>query len=216
MPWLLGSSVPANGFQTVLRYVAAVAKESMVGPAHYVGHDLGGVALYWLAQTGFCAEMKSMTIIAAPHPFAYRRFFASAEAAPRVRYIDGILESRDDAALQRDLLDRVVGGDVAVTDEIKAALDATDFASLRTLYAQIRQSGLQSAPQVGAKADFKVALIHAEEDRYLPAWVMEESAQSFGASETTLRLDGDSHYPHLTEAAKVADFAERFWNAVES
>lgn len=216
MPWGLGSAVPVSGFSTVLSYVVAVAKDSVAVPAHFVGHDLGGLALYWLARTGFRAAMKSVTFIAAPHPFAYRHFMASSGAASKTGYIDSILQSRDDAALADGLRAAIIGRDAAVIDEIGAALRATDFPALRTLYAQIRQAGPPHAPDGDGGLALPVAMIHATDDRFLPAGLMQDSVARLGCGAATLALSGDSHYPHLTDPARVADFAERFWNGVEA
>lgn len=216
MPWMQDSGVPVTGFSSVLNFIASVASRTLTGPAHYVGHDLGGVALYWLAQTAFRPRMKSITLVAAPHPFSYRHFMASGAAASKTGYIDGILQSRDDAALTDRLLAAITGSDTAVTGDIGAALRATDFAALRRLYAQIRQAG-PPEPPLGADRPFPpVAMIHAKDDRYLSAALMQDSAARFACGETTLCLSGDSHYPHLTDPARAAQFAEGFWNAVES
>lgn len=215
MPWLQHSGVAKTGFPSVLNYIASVAKAALTGPAHFVGHDLGGVALYWLARTDFREHMKSLTFIAAPHPFAYRRFMASDEGASKSGYIDSILQSRDDAVLADRLLAGITGSDTAVTGDIGAALRATNFAALRALYAQIRQAGPQEPPKGADRLDCPVAMIHAKDDRYLPAGLMQDSAARFACSGATLGLSGDSHYPHLTDPARVAQFAEGFWNAVE-
>jgi pimeloyl-ACP methyl ester carboxylesterase len=216
MPWLDGIKLPYNGFQAITQYIAAVATKAIARPAHYVGHDLGGVGLYWLAQTSFRAQMKSLTIISAPHPYAFKRFYGTTEARPRMRYMDSILGSQDVAALQRELLDIGVSNDTSVTDEINVALKATDFVFLRSLYEQIRYSPLQLPPDQSEQTDLQVAIIYSEGDKYFPAWLMEESVHMFGASKTTLRLNGHSHYPHLMETAQVAAFTERYWNAIES
>ncbi len=216
MPWVAGSVQPIDGFRSLLNFVVRAARETLSEPAHFVGHDLGGVALYWLSQTGFRPGIKSMTIISAPHPDAYRPFFASAEARPRVAYIDDILQSRDDVLLRKRLLSMVKGRDGAIAGRIGAALDATNFPSLRTLYAQIRQRDQQPKGQVGDVAHMPVAFIHSMDDRYIPASVYDDSALRFGAMASRLRLMGDSHYPHLTEPAQVASFAERFWHDLEA
>ena len=215
MPWVKGSGLGVDGFSGVLEYIASIFKATFSEPAHFVGHDIGGVALYWAARTRFGAEMKSMTLIAAPHPMSYAHFKTSVEASSKLKYIDRILESRDDAALLGDLLATVTGSDTTVIDDIKVALNGTDFSTIRRLYGQIQATIPQTFVQETEQVDCPVAVIHAREDRYIPAGVMQDSVTRFGCRETTLTLPSDSHYPHLTDPAGVANFVERFWNALE-
>jgi len=215
MPWVKGIGFGVDGFSAVVEYIASVFKATCSQPAHFVGYDIGGVALYWAARTRFGAEMKSMTLIAAPHPMSYAHLKTTVEARGKLQYIDRILESRDDAALIGDLLATVSGRDATVIDDIKVALNGTDFSAIRRLYSQIQATNPQTFVQETHQIDCPVAVIHAREDRYIPAGVMEDSVMRFGCRETTLTLPSDSHYPHLTDPAEVANFVERFWNALD-
>lgn len=215
MPWLQDVAAKANGIASVVGYVRAQLAAIDAEPVHVVGHDLGGVVLYWLARTEFRRAIKSMTMIAAPHPAAYLEATASPAFAHRVGYIDTILSTADDDRLRRELTAGITGMDAQVLGDITAALAATDFAPLRSVYAELRQ-----APRPGAWSaapfDFPVAVIHAQEDRYLPADLMADSRARFGPGTWTFTLPGDSHYPHLTAPARCAEFLEDFWNAAES
>ena len=59
-------------------------------------------------------------------------------------------------------------------------------------------------------------MLHTEADHSFTPDLMQESAIQFGAKDTTLCLPGDSHYPHLTDSARVAAFVQGFWHAVEA
>lgn len=211
-----GGGFRAGDFVAVVNYVAAVTKAHVDRPAHFVGHDLGGLALYWLAQTGFFAPMKSITMISAPHPGAYRRFLASGAAAPKVQYISDILEVSDDVALRGRLLGAFKGSDISLIDEIASALGATDLAAIRAIYAQIRLTAPHAAQLETKPTGCRVAMVYAEADPCFTPDLMQDSAVQFGAGDATLSLPGDSHYPHLTDPARVAAFVQGFWHAVDA
>ncbi len=216
MPWLRDSGVQTYGLMDVLTFVARTARDANLGPTHFVGHDLGGVVLYWLAQTGFRSAMKTVTIIAAPHPETYSAFMTPDRYAQSARYIDTILASNNDTDLRQTLLDGVTGADCDIRADIAAGLAATDFAALRGIYATIRESTAMPAPRTTGRFDCPVAVVHSADDRYLPAGLMAESVVRFGTRATALTLDGDSHYPHLTASGRVAGYAEEFWNDAET
>lgn len=216
MPWLLGCPNPSDGFASMVQFVALLLRQTLTEPAHFVGHDLGGVALYWLARSGFRSAIKSATLISAPHPDTYRSFQASSEYAPRTRYIDAILATEDAATLRQELLGFVHGTDIQIAAQIEAALLATDFSALRTLYMQIKHAPAAPLPGELCGLGCPVALIHARDDWFFPAWVMDQSAPNFGPDTSTLCLPGSSHYPHLTTGTPVAAFMEKFWNDVET
>lgn len=217
MPWLSGSAAPLRGFRGVLDHVAATLRGTLAAPVHFVGHDLGAVALFWLARTPFLPAMKSVTLIAAPHPAAYRDFMATAASAPHLGYIDAILAEGGDDALRRTLLASAAAAaeDGRVADRIAAGLAATDFAALRALYREIKAPPPRG-PLDRAGLTCPVALVHAADDRILPAGVMAESGACFGPDAPILRLPGQSHYPHLTAPAAVAEFLEDVWNAADT
>lgn len=215
MPWLRGSGVALTGFVDVLTYVARAASAANMGHAHFVGHDLGGVVLYWLGQSSFRHAMKTVTIIAAPHPETYSAYMTPERYAQTAGYIDTILASRNDVDLCATLRAAVTGADSAVLSDIGAGLDATDFYGLRNLYVEIRRTAARTGLRLSGNPVCPVAVIHSKYDRYVPADLMEASIARFGARTTAFTLDGDSHYPHLTASRRVAGCAEEFWNAAE-
>lgn len=215
-PWLRGSGVQITGFADVLTCVARAASAANIGPAHFVGHDLGGVALYWLAQSEFRHAMKTVTIIAAPHPETYSAYMTPERYAQTAGYIDTILASRNDVDLCATLRAAVTGADSAVLSDIGAGLDATDFSALRSLYVEIRRSAAKTGLHLSGNPDCPVAVIHSTDDRFLPANLMAASIARFGLRTTAFTLDGDSHYPHLTASRHVAGCAEEIWNAAET
>lgn len=216
MPWLRGSGVPITSFADILTYIAETTNAANIGPAHFVGHDLGGVALFWLAQSGLRHAMKSVTIIAAPHPETYSAFMTPDRYARTAGYIDTILASQNDADLCTTLSASVTGTDLAILPDISAGLDATDFSALRSLYGEIRRTTAGAVLHVSGNLDCPVAVIHSINDRRLPADLMAASTARFGPRTKAFTLDGDSHYPHLTASRRVAECAREFWNAAET
>lgn len=219
MPWLRSGAASVADFAGLVEWLIGQLARSLHRPAHIVGHDLGGVALYWLAQTGFCDAIRSAMFVSSPHPSAYGRFVGTQAGRLRTGYIDRILAVDAESGLRACLLPDVTGDDGAIVTEIGSAIDATDLQGLQGIYRLIRQvrpPGPQDYPgqdYPGIKAP--CALAYSEGDRFMSDALMTDSARCFGPATRTLCLEGDSHYPHMTHPRALARFMEDFWNDAE-
>lgn len=214
MPWCTKEKIAIEGIASVAVYIFEVFRKHFSKPAHFVGHDLGAVVLYWLRQSGLRMIMKSASMVSAPHPVAYGTFLKTAEGKLRTRYIDNILSSTDDASLRTVLMSTLQGEDLTISGQLSVALEATNFEALRTIYRQVRFLDVPPLP-AASQTQSPVSMVFTENDRLLPASLMAESVALFRSERATLRLSGDSHYPHLTAPAQLAPFLEDFWIAAE-
>lgn len=215
MPWLSGSQPGIAGLFDVVAFVAALSRTVTPGPAHFIGHDLGAVALYWLARSSFPGKIMSMTLISAPHPEVYAAARAGATGSERTRYIDMMLSTRDADGIRDAFLESVRNDAWPHKGERSDAVAQTDFSVLRKIYAEIRNAAPTTDRPPPEPLSSPVALVHFERDPYFSEALIDASIAQFGAGSRLCRLPGEGHDPHLADPTRVAAFCEEFWNAIE-
>jgi len=207
MPWLSAVPAPPLNLQMVLEYCRILIDENAQEPVHLVGHDLGGVVLWWLAHSNLKDRIASLSILSCPHPLAYAEFAASADYASRSDYIDDIIQNEPEK-IRRRIRE-------AEPDAAKGLLDTlkeTDIVRLAPLYTEILASRRLTATNTPKTQDIPVALINSLDDRLLGAGAHERSVVHVDGPVQSLLVDGQSHFPHLTSSQAVNSFLKEFWN----
>ena len=207
MPWL--SAVPALplNLQMVLEYCRILIDENAQEPVHLVGHDLGGLVLWWLAQSNLKDRIASLSILSCPHPLAYAEFTASPDYASRSEYIDDIIQNAPE-----NISRRIQETEADAATGLIETLKDTDIVRLAPLYTEILASRSISAANAPKTQDIPFALINSFDDRLLGAWAHERSVVHVDGSVQSLLVDGQSHFPHLTSSQAVNSFLKEFWN----
>ena len=206
MPWL--RSVEANelSLQQIINYCAVIVDEYAQGTTHIIGHDLGGLACWWLGQSKLKSRITSLSIISCPHPAAYRSFAASPEYKSQESYRNAIFDSpetlggriRDKAPLARD--------------QIALGLAETAIERLRPMYRQIEATAQTSDQRLPALPKMPVSLISNRDDHAIGPSTVTDTAALFERAIPHLQLEDPGHFPHLVQTKHVANFLREFWN----
>jgi pimeloyl-ACP methyl ester carboxylesterase len=207
MPWL--ANIPGRdlNFCNVVAYCRTILDEYMVKPTHVVGHDIGALVLWKLLQGETNRNLASVSILSCPHPQAYLEFTASPDYMARTGYIGNLL--RDPTSYVSPFVQSGERG----SDQIARHLKDTDFVRLATLYSDIVSGGQIQTSTDRCPTDLPIALIASRDDFVLGPHAMERSVELVAGPVKTMFLEGNSHFPHLTNPETVNTFLEEFWNA---
>lgn len=182
---------------------------------HLVGHDLGGGVAWWLA-TLLGERIKTLTILSAPEPRSYLAASAQLEAEGRRDYIKRLLSEPDESPFEAEKFAHLREEGAVVWEAVQKGLQETVPERLRAFY---RNS--MSGPALSAAANYQsplcpVLIVNGADDRYFPDRLFDASARQIGPSARRLVMDGAGHFPHLIQAAKLAEALDQFWAASEA
>jgi pimeloyl-ACP methyl ester carboxylesterase len=208
MPWLKSVNAASLSLRQFFSYCAIMIEDHADGETHLVGHDLGGLALWWLAQSELKNRMSSVAILSCPHPKAYRRFARSADYASSTTYIEDIHHNPAGLKQRLHVNEPLLGAGIAAT------LDQTSFDSLRPLYTEITQTSGSSDVELASISDLPLALISSCNDRSIGTQSMSDTLNLCDSGTHNLVLEGTSHFPHMSHTDKVTPFLKAFWNGV--
>jgi pimeloyl-ACP methyl ester carboxylesterase len=213
--------VKAYRLQTLGDDMASLLRRLNATPAHVVGHDWGGVVAYRLAAA-YPELVRSLTIVNAPHPEAYRKvLFSSLEQLWRSWYIfmfqiPGLAEwinEVDDSALLLRLLASTAPRSQAELERYRIEL-RNPSAARTPLYwyrAAVRYDLFQTKRAPVPLIETPTQILWGKRDPALTFRICEESARFYRQVE--VHTFDASHWPflELPDAfdARLSAFLER-------
>ncbi len=201
-----GSSkaVDRGSIEELGQAVVDVMDSLELGPAHLVGHSLGGAVALWLASR-HPARAKSLSLIA---PAGLGREIASA-------YLEGFLKEKRARKL-RPVLEMLVADPSHIGREmIEEVLRFKRLDGVEEALSRIRETnfagGVQQIdlrPLLGGLS-CPVLIVWGERDRILPP----HQAEDLPPPVSVVRIEASGHLPHLEKADEVNELLARHFEA---
>ncbi len=200
--------------------IALLGGEQGETRAHVVGHDWGG-AFAWYAPLFFPERLRSLTLLNAPHPLAFRRELKTSPAQrKKSSYVfmfqlpwlpERRIRAGNFAAVEKMLRrDPVTPG--AFTDEdVRLYKEALARPGALTAAVNYYRAAMRFPPRVGGRAwpqDLKTLLVWGVRDRYLGPGLL-EGLDRWVPDLTIERLDA-SHWVQNDAPERVNELLSRF------
>lgn len=189
--------------------------------AHVVGHDWGG-AFAWYAPL-FCPErLRSLTLLNAPHPLAFRRelktnpaqrkkssyvFFFQLPWLPEAR-----IRAGDFAALEKMLRRDPVTPGTFSDEDIRLYKEALARPGALTAAVNFYRAAMRFPPRAKGRAwpaGLRTLLVWGERDRYLGPGLL-DGLDRWVPNLTVERIPDASHWVQADAPARVNDLLIRF------
>jgi len=217
MPWIKGVTVSRAAETLTLRALTASICNYIASfngtPVHIVGHDLGGMIAWWVAIT-MPKLCRTVTVIGAPHPCAYRDALPALEENGYRDYILSILngDSHDPLPSPQSLEQDVP---TSVAKQIKQSQSSTDPSILRNFYrSNFSKETVFSVPDTPA-ISVPVLLIHGAKESYFPQEIFQKSEDWAGPFSKCVKIEGASHFLPLTHPTELAGHLKGYWKKNE-
>jgi len=212
MPWTVDCPAalvpPRLDLKQLADFMVAAVRRFGGGEAvDLVAHDIGSLGAWAIAAVQPKA-VKSLAILSAPHPGAYRDNLDAIEKGGHRAYIDRLLSGAAESPLPPLQTEEQCEVDLKLLAHLEAAQRKTRRAAVRSLYGNLMaKTVIRAAPDM-PPINCPVTLVSGRQDPYFPPQLVEESRRASGPAAVLKILPEAGHYPHLTHAMEVADIVE--------
>ena len=185
--------------------ILAILDQLSCGSATVVGHDIGGLAAWWLAAR-HPDRVDRLILISSPHPADYLSF--RTEHPAHRNYLDDILDGKTDALMVPERL--AFWANETERPSLLAALQRTDFDAVRSIY---RMSlGRDCLPQWLELPRISVPslVIYGEADEFIKPEAFATIQKWFAKPATIVKLADGGHFLHSRMADQV-NFIINYW-----
>ena len=198
MPWV-GLDSP---YMSMTQIVAALDIDLGDDDVHLVGHDLGAVIAWRLAQ-GTRRKVLSLTLMSIPRLDAYVEQFHCLDDGGYLEY-------------QRQLIDHFVGAPLPALELLVDAEKNEPTASQRLAFNRLMSSPTQivglyrdlhssSNPIKGTQTMPPLHMLFGNEDPYFPQSLLLDARSTSDEPVTVTTINSGGHWPHYTHGAECMD-----------